>query len=108
MKSNYSRTKEDEKAQMGGSYWLDMKIDNQVFLQNKNIPLEIDGIYNLKGNPIQIYYRPQQDCTLDSECIGYKIEKKVGENFIRIFPTSTDNNTCKRIYYTKDFEYFWK
>lgn len=108
IKSNYSRTKDDESNQMGGSYWLDINIDNKVFLQDENIPLKISHIYNVQGNPIQIYYRPQQNCTLDSESIGYKVEKKLGEDFIRIFPVSTDSNTCDKLYYTTDFEYFWK
>jgi|GEM_PF-6131425 hypothetical protein len=95
---DYSRT---GSVDIGGSYWMDIKLSAPL-VKPDNIPLKIPNIYDLAGNPIRIYYKA--DCILD----GRKVEKKLHENFISIDSHMEESTSCGKIFYTTQFDYFWK
>lgn len=103
VKNNYSCTPSDDK---GGSYWMDIKIDKPIIKPN-SIPLKILTVYDFTKNPIKIYYHIDNKCSLDDENIGDKVEKRLNETFIRIYP-KRNTTTCTTISYTTDFDYFQK
>jgi len=101
-KTNYSRTSEDD---MGGSHWIYVKI-NKPIIKKGDIPSKIPNIYDITGNPIKIYYHIKEGCVIADDMEGSRVEKKIGENFIRVY--SNVDKACPTIYYTTDFDYFWK
>lgn len=101
-KTNYSRTADDD---MGGSHWIEIKI-NKPIITKGDIPSKIPNIYDLTSNPIKIYYHLKEECVIADDMEGSKVEKKIGENYIRVY--SNVDKACPTIYYTTDFDYFWK
>lgn len=100
--NKYSRTPADD---TGGSYWIEIKINKPIARTNL-IPVKVPNIYDFTKNPIKIYYKTSGLCTMDDDNIGNKVEKRLGEKFIRIY--SKSDTSCPTIYYTTDFDYFWK